>query len=181
MNIMLDGERIYLRLFDIEDVETRMKWMNDKKFREMLNSPYPVSMLSTQKWLNYVTEDKTRIDLAVCLKKNHKLIGYTGFRDIDFINRKAESYTGIGKKDYWGKGLGKEIKILSLKYIFNIYDLNKIYVKVRVDHKTNIELNKKIGFNIDGVLRKEVYSHGEYRDIMVMSLLKSEFYHNQLA
>lgn len=172
---MLKSERVYLRLFDENDIPLRVKWMNDPEVREKLNSPYPVSELSTRLWLQGITNNQSRIDLAICLNETDQTIGYTGFRDIDFINAKAESYTGIGEVEHWGKGYAKESKILALKYIFNRYNINKVYAMIREDHQQSLKLNKSIGYKVDGILREEVFSGGVFHNRIVTSILRDEF------
>ena len=172
---MIMGKRIYLRSFDYKDVPIRTKWMNDPDVREYLNSPYPVSEDSTENWLTNLARDKTRLDLIVCLKDGDIPIGYRGLRDIDYVNRKAEAYGGIGEKRYWGKGYTKEAIVISYRYFFNQYDFNKIYSKIRSDHKKMIEISLSLGYEIDGVLRQDIFSHEKYRDMVVMSIMRNEF------
>jgi len=121
-------------------------------------------------------KDSTRLDFIICLKENDQPIGYTGFRDIDIKNRKAESYTGIGEKLYTGKGYAKESKILALRYIFTYHNMNRIYAKVRSDHKASLELNKSIGYKVEGVMRQDLFSHGEFRDMILTGILAREFF-----
>jgi RimJ/RimL family protein N-acetyltransferase len=173
---MIIGKRVYLRAFDKKDVPIRVQWMNDPAFRTYLNNPFPVSEASTTNWLNKLISDPSRLDLMICVKDGDEPIGYTGYRDIDFVNGRAESYTGLGNKDYHGMGLAKESKILALKYIFNRYNINSVYAKMRPGNEASIGLNKSIGYQVDGVLRSHVYSHGAYRDMMVMSILRGEFF-----
>jgi len=173
---MIVGDRIYLRAFDRKDVAIRAQWMNNPHVRSYLNNPFPVSESSTEAWLAKINSDSSRIDLIICIKENDSPIGYTGYRGIDFVNGKAESYTGIGEIEFHGKGIAKEAKILSLRHIFNRYDINMIYAKMRPENKASVGLNKSIGYQVDGVLRSHVFSKGAYRDMMIMSLLREEFF-----
>ena len=173
---MIIGDRIYLRAFDSKDVALRARWMNDPEVRTYLNNPFPVSESSTESWLARINSDPSRIDLMICLKEDHTPIGYTGYRDIDYINGGAEIYIGIGSKEHWGEGLGTEAKKISINYVFDRYNINVIYAKMRPQNLGSIRLNKKIGFQIDGVLRSHVFSKGAYRDMMIMSLLREEFF-----
>lgn len=173
---MIIGDRIYLRPFEHKDVPIRTKWMNDPDVRKYLNSPYPVSEDSTENWLKNLANDKTRLDLIVCLKDGDMPIGYRGLRDIDYVNLKVEAYVGIGEKKYWGKGYSKESMIISYRYYFNHYGFNKIYSKIRSDHKRMIETCLSYGLKVDGILRQDIFSHGEYRDMVLMSILRDEFF-----
>lgn len=173
---MILGERIYLRAYEEEDVPLKVNWMNDPVVIKMLNSPFPISKIGTKKWLHKLQDDSSRMEFMVCMKDNDEVIGYTGFRDIDRKNKNAESYTGIGNTDYWGRGLGKEIKITALNYIFSIHDMNKIYTQVRAGHDKNLGLNESIGFVKEGVLRQHISYRGEFKDVVVQGVLKDEFY-----
>jgi len=173
---MILGKSVFLRTFDLKHVAIRTKWMNDPEVREYLNSPFPVSEISTQNWLSNMLNDSSKLDFIICLQENERPIGYTGFRNIDLKNQKAESYTGIGEKEFWGYGYAKESKILALRYIFKTYNLNRIYAVVRSDHEISLNLNKSIGYKIDGILRQDVYSKGEFRDMTIMSILAKEFH-----
>ena len=169
-------KRIYLRAFDYMDIPARVGWMNDSDFREYLNSPYPVSEASTRQWLESILADSTKVDLIICLSEADKAIGYVGFRNIDLSNQKAESYMGIGDKGSQGKGYAKEACILSLHYIFERFPLNAIYLKCRLDNTRIIEMSKKVGFELDGIIRSDLYSHGKFRDMAYLTLLRDEFY-----
>ncbi len=82
---------------------------------------------------------------------------------------------GIGNKDYWGKGYAKEVMLLLLNYAFKELGLNRIYSYVWTDNEKMINLNKSVGFKIEGLLRKDIFSHGEYRDRYIMSILKEDY------
>ena len=174
---MIYGKRVHLRAFDVHDIPKRVSWMNDPDFRQYLNAPFPVSEASTRRWLDRLVSDPSRIDLLICLNEGNQVIGYLGFRGIDLQNQKAETYIGIGERAQRGKGYAKEAHILSLSYIFNQYPLNMVYVKCRPENTAVIAMNKSVGFHLDGVIRSDLYSHGGFRDMAYLTLLRDEFHH----
>ncbi|NQS76238.1 MAG: GNAT family N-acetyltransferase [Peptococcaceae bacterium] len=176
---MLTGVHVYLRLMEEKDVMCKVKWINDPEVRKTLNFIYPISEIATKQWLNRVASDTSRKDFIVCLKENDKQIGYAGLLNIDIRNSKAESYMGIGEKDYWGKGYAKEIRKILLEYVFLELALNKVYSYVWTKNEKVINLNKAFGFKIEGNLKQDVFSHGEYRDRLLMSLFKSDYLSNR--
>ncbi len=175
---MLESERIYLRLMEERDIPYKVKWINDPEVRRTLNFDYPISEVGTKQWLNKVALDNSRKDFIVCLKKEDIPIGYGGFLNIDIKNSKAESYMGIGNKDYWGKGYAKEIRRVLLEYAFEDLGLNKVYSYVWSENIKMINLNKSVGFEIEGLLRSDIFSHGQYRDRYIMSILKEDYLNN---
>lgn len=172
---MLLGKNIYLRLMEEKDIPYKVKWINDPEVRRTLNFDYPISEVSTKHWLNKVASDKSRRDFIVCLIENDEPIGYGGLINIDIKNSKAESYMGIGNKNQWGKGLAKEIRKLILQYAFEELCLNRVYAYVWSKNEKMINLNKSVGFKIEGILEEDVFSHGEFRDRVVMSILKKNY------
>lgn len=172
---MLLGDLLYLRLMEEKDIKFKVKWINDPVVRQTLNFDYPISEIGTRHWLSKVTLDESRKDFIVCLKEEHKPIGYAGLLNIDRKNSKAESYIGIGEAEYWGKGFGKEIKKLLLDYSFKELGLNKIYDFVWVMNEKMINLNSSLGYKVEGTLIQDVFSHGEYRDRVIMGILRSDY------
>jgi len=172
---MLNSNNIYIRLMEEKDIPFKVKWINDPVIRHTLNFEYPVSEVSTRKWLNNVASNPTRKDFIVCNIENHEPIGYCGFLGIDQKNSKAESYMGIGDKGSQGRGLGLEIRKTLLDYAFQELNLNKIYAYVWEENEPMIHLNKKVGFQIEGLLRKDIMSHGELRNRYIMGILKEEY------
>lgn len=175
---MLLGDRIYLRLMEERDIPHKVKWINDPEVRRTLDFDYPVSELGTRQWLNRVVLDSSRRDFIVCLRDKDIPIGYGGFLNIDIRNSKAESYMGIGDKDYWGKGYAKEIREVLLDYAFQELGLNKVYSYVWAGNEKMVNVNKKFGFEIEGLLKADVFSHGEYRDRYIMSILRKHYLRN---
>lgn len=176
---MLTGERIYLRLMEAKDVAYKVRWVNDPDVNKTLALGYPISEIGTLQWLESVASDKTRRDFIVCLIENDMPIGFGGFIDIDTKNSKAETYMSVGHKDYWGKGYAGDIRNTLLEYAFKELGINRIYTYVWSENEKMLNLNKKAGFTTEGLLREDIFSHGEFRSSYIMSLLKSEYLNQQ--
>lgn len=172
---MLREEKIYIRLMEDKDVPYKVKWINDPEIRHTLNFEYPISEIGTRKWLQSVSGNPSRKDFIVCSIENDKPIGYCGLIGIDYKNGKAESYMGIGEKTLHGKGIGFEIRKILLDYAFYELDLNKVYAYVWEKNMAMVKLNEKVGFQIEGLLRQDILSHGERRDRYIMGILKNEY------
>ena len=172
---MLVGERVYLRLMEERDIPYKVKWVNNPQVRATLNFDYPISEVGTRQWLNKVASDNSRRDFIACLIENDIPIGYGGLLKIDLRNSKAESYLGIGEVEYWGKGYANEIRKLILDYAFHELALNKVYSYVWDKNEKMINLNKRAGFSIEGHLRHDIFSHGEFRDRVIMGILRKDY------
>lgn len=179
---MIEGERVYLRMMEMEDVPYKVHWVNDPEVRKSLLFPnFPVSKAATQNWLAKAALDPSRKDLMICLKSDDSAIGFAGLKGIDIKNWKAESYLCIGVKEYWGKGLGYEVKKLILDYGFNELGLNKIYSYHLADNAAMIRINLKLGGMREGVMREDVFSGGVFLDRVIVSVLKKDFYQTKYS
>jgi RimJ/RimL family protein N-acetyltransferase len=171
---MIESGNIYLRPMEIEDVPYKVRWINDPDVRRTLNFDYPISKVATEQWLRKVATDSSRKDFIACLKSNNIPIGYGGFLHIDYKNLKAESYMGIGAKEYWGSGNGYQLKKALLVYAFDHLRLNRVYSYHLTDNKPMIKINLKLGGKEEGIVREDVYSNGALRDRILLSVLKDE-------
>lgn len=172
---MLRGKNTYIRLMEENDVHYKVKWFNDDEVRKTLNVDFPISEIGTKKWLHQVVQNPARKDFIICSTFDDKPIGYVGLVNIDLKNRKAESYLGIGDKSYWGKGHASEARRLILDYAFDELALNRVYSYVWSENLAMQHINEKVGFKREGILRSDIYYKGEYRDKILMSILKSEY------
>lgn len=172
---MLVGKRLYLRLIEERDIPHKVRWINDPEVRATLNFDYPISEVGTRQWLYKIASDRSRREFIICLKDCDEQIGYAGLLDIDRRNSKAELYMGIGERDHWGKGYATEARELQLQYGFVELGLNRLYAFNWVHNEKVLALNKKFGFRVEGTLRQDVFSHGEFRDRLIMGLLKTDY------
>lgn len=83
---------------------------------------------------------------------------------------------GIGiKKDHRGKGYaGEAIRIL-LNYYFTELDYQKVNVKIYSFNEESIKLHEKLGFTLEGRLRRSFFAMGTHHDILCYGLTKEEF------
>lgn len=104
------------------------------------------------------------------------MIGYCSIINIDLRNQKADlGGTIIGDPIYRGKGYGKEAQIMMLKYCFEELPLHKVYGYSLADHKITERMMLSLGFQIDGVLRDEVFKNGEFKSLTIYSILRNEY------
>lgn len=88
----------------------------------------------------------------------------------DRYKHKAELGICISK-DFWGIGLGEQV----IKYLIEWAKSNgittKITLTVRTDNIRAISLYKRLGFEIEGTLRNDIYINNIYYDSYAMGLI----------
>jgi len=99
-------------------------------------------------------------------------VGVIGAEKVESNAKKLEMKKFIGNLNFRGKGIGKKATFLFLYYVFMILNFNKVYIYSIDTNITNINLNSKFGFGLEGILYEEVYLNGQFMDVLRMSLLK---------
>ena len=167
--INLTAERLRLRPFEKGDVETARSWVNDPETAFQVIRFLPVSSAEQEEWYHNIVRDRKRVIFAIELLDNDAYIGNTGLNNIDFYHRKAEFWIYIGDKNAQAKGYGTEATGLMVRYALESLNLLKIYLRVLQENERAVKVYKKIGFEIEGRLKYDVYLCGKYRDILLMA------------
>lgn len=172
---MLKGKRCYLRLLSQADLPNRVEWINDEENIQTLLFDWPTSLEKTTKWYQAVLLDNAKLHFSIVDNQTDTLIGMTGLLNIDRINHIAQLYITIGNKDYRGQRLPDEVIPLVLEYGFTELEMKKIYLYTLPNNERARHVYERSGFQIDGILRQQVYCRGKQQDLYVQSILKEEF------
>ena len=87
----------------------------------------------------------------------------------------AELGIVIGKKHQWGKGYATEAMQLLVAYGFEQLNLHLLYLTVMASNERAAGIYERVGFRHEGRLRHRIYRDGTYRDLLSMSILRSEW------
>lgn len=172
---MLSTERLVLKLMEQADETDIIRWRNDREVTESLFSSRGITISEHRNWFDSYVKSGNRIEFMVIKKDDGKKIGTIGLSNIDHRNQKAEYGILLGEKDEWGKGYAKEASIAIINYGFEELNLMKIYLRVFKDNTAAVNLYKKLGFVEEGILRKEYYKNGRFKDVLPMSVLREEW------
>ena len=175
---MIVGKPIRLRAIEREDLPSFVQWLNDPEVREGLAAYLPMSMAREERWFEDMLKrppEEQPFAMDVNIQENWVLIGSIGFRDFNWVARKAEIGIMIGDKSHWNKGYGTEAMRLMLQHGFETLNLHRIYLKVFANNPRAVRSYEKAGFVLEGRLREAHYAHGAYIDDLIMSMLRPEW------
>jgi diamine N-acetyltransferase len=181
---MIVGERIRLRRDERTDIPKFVAWLNDPEVRRYLSVDMPISLANEEQWFEKMLklpapEQPFAIEIRqACPEKETEewqTIGNCSFMNVDHTTHSAEVGLFIGDKSCWNKGYGTEVMRLLLHFGFGTLNLNRIFLRVDEANKGGIRTYEKAGFVQEGRLRKAVYQDGQYRDLLFMSVIRSEW------
>ena len=181
---MIYGDRIRFRAVEHDDLPTFQKYVNDPEVTAGLGIYLPLSILDEEDWFAGVRKhppDERNLVIEIrhpnpeTGEDTWKMIGGTGFFNLDKRVRCAEFGIMIGDKTCWDQGYGAEAVRLLCRHGFSTLNLNRIYLRVLETNPRAIRAYEKAGFTHEGRQRQAWYKDGRYYDFLVMSILKEEY------
>lgn len=174
----ITGERVALREFRQEDISAIRSWVTDIETTRMLGGAYlrPQTWEQSERYLSSLLEgDAGGWNFVIADKQSLRYLGQCSLMMVDNTARHAE-LAAVMCPACQGQGLGQEGIRLMLAFAFDQMNLNRVYLKVRADNARAVRCYEKCSFQHEGTLRSHVFADGEYKDVLLMGVLRSEFY-----
>jgi RimJ/RimL family protein N-acetyltransferase len=176
---MIYNDRIRLRADERSDLPLFVEWLNDPEVREGISSYLPFSQAIEEQWYEHMLklpreEHPFGIDIRTG-DGGWRLIGNCSMFEFNWRCRSAEVGIFIGDKSCWNQGYGTDVMRLILKHGFETLNLNRIYLHVFANNPRAIRCYEKVGFIHEGRLRQAEFKNNQYVDMLVMSVLHSEY------
>jgi RimJ/RimL family protein N-acetyltransferase len=177
MKNLLSSEDIKLSAIKEHDLDTILEWFDDYEFLtyfDMLPA-VPQTKIQVNEMLDYFMKPKDKAIFAIRHKASNKIIGITGFDDIQWNNGTATLFIGIGDKEHTGKGFGKEALKMLIDFGFYEFNLHRIQLNVIAYNQRAIGLYESLGFVKEGSYREFINRGGKRVDLYLYGLLKHEW------
>ena len=175
---MIISETVRLRAIERQDLPLFVAWLNDPEVRQHLLVNIPLSQAQEDGWFDRMLArplEEQPLGIEVRTPEGWRLVGNCSFFDLDWRNRCCELGIFIGDKEYWSRGYGTQVMRLMLKYGFNTLNLNRVYLRVYESNPRGIKCYEKAGFRHEGRLRQAIFQDGRYIDLLMMSVIRSEW------
>jgi len=135
-----------------------------------------VNMAKLEKQYDEWVKDEKELRFIVELIDSKEAIGIARLRRQDWGNVKtAEVGTYIGKKELWGKGLGRQITVALLEMSFNQLNVERCEAwSVEYNHRAHKAL-EACGFKKGGAMRQAAFVNGRKWDGFHFDILRDEY------
>lgn len=178
--MILEGEKVALRPMEPEEVSLIHAWANNPDVLPFWYGEKKTLDQIKGDWKHHYFSDNNPYSgrcFAILLGKNPvgKPIGMINYNRIDRISRSVDIDMIIGQAKNWGQGYGSDALKTFARYLFERFDLNRIWLGAYVYNKRAIKAYEKAGFKREGVLREDALVAGKFVDTVVLSLLQREF------
>lgn len=107
-------------------------------------------------------------------------VGLVELVEIDLIHRRAE-FQIIIAPEWQHRGYAASAARLVMAYAFDVLNLYKLYLVVDTENVHAIRLYTQLGFQEEGLLRREFFVNGSYHDASRMCIFQDEYRGMQIA
>jgi len=101
-----------------------------------------------------------------------RFVGIVGAENIDAVHRKLEMKKLVGAPALQGKGIGTRATFAFLYHAFRVRGMHKVYVHSRDTNVRNLNLNSRLGFELEGIFLEEFRVGERQVDVVRMGLLE---------
>jgi len=171
---ILTDDRIALRPFDAGDVDAVFAACQDAAIQRWTRVPVPYRMEDAEQFIgNFVGQqwrDGDGYHAAAVDRGSGNLLGACALMILD---RSAE----VAEAGYWvdpahrGRGVASAALELLSSWAFGELGLARIELHVDPRNEASIAVGRRVGFEIEGTLRRRVRRLGEQRDLLMMARL----------
>lgn len=173
----LETKRLVLRPFTLADAPEVQRLAGDKEIaKTTLNIPHPYEDGVAEVWIETHLERIKRgelVNFAIVLRKSRSLMGVVAL-NLNQAHASAEMGYWIGVP-YWNNGYITEAAHAALRYGFETLNLNRIHAGYMENNPASGRVMEKIGMRYEGRLRKHLCKWGEFYDLLLYGILRSEY------
>jgi RimJ/RimL family protein N-acetyltransferase len=174
---MLQGVRVLLRSISRDDLPKLWAFNNDLAV-ELAGGgdpPLPQSLARLQAEFDQEAAKGGRDATKFTIEVDGKCIGSCALFNANATAQTCELGIGIGDKDYWGRGYGRESIRLLLRYAFRYLNCRKVWLRVHGANERAVRAYLACGFVEEGRQRAHVWSNGAYDDLLLMGIHREEW------
>lgn len=165
--------KIYFNQLKKKHLESVRGWRNSLDVKKYMYTEPDISKQQQISWYKKISSQQNSKYWIINVDGND--LGLVCLTDIDHYHKKCSWAYYLGDPKSRGKGIGKQIELNILKYVFEKINFNKLSCEVFSFNKKVILIHQKFGSKIEGVLREHVFKNNQFHDVVIMSILKKEW------
>ena len=170
--MVLEFGEFMIRDLDIDDAPSIARHADNpgiaRALRDLFPSPY--SIADAVEFIAKFGTAEPRTVFAIATAE--EAFGIMGFFPGQDVNRfSAEIGYWIGES-YWGRGVMTRAVEIFTEYVFNNFEINRLYAGVFSSNPVSGRVLEKAGYKCEGTHRAHVFKNGEILDELVYARLR---------
>ncbi len=171
------GRLVRLTGLERQDARIFASWHNDAGFLRLMDAQAarPRTEDEILREFEDWQKDPKIAAFGVRLLDSEELLAVIMLEGILYQHGVAWLGVGIGNRERWGKGYGREAITLLLRHGFHELNLHRVQLTVFEYNERAIALYEKLGFRREGVFREFLLREGRRYDMYLYGLLREEW------
>ena len=176
--VFLEGEIVTLRPIEKEDLEFIQRCMNDPRIWRPALDINPMNRQVSEEFFVNVLSDPDGVTCLVC--DDEEPVGLISLSESQY-GPDETSRARSTELDYWiaperhDNGYGSDAAERMIQYAFEDRNLRRITSRPGSFNEGSQALLESLGFEHEGTLREASWYRGEYYDILIYGLLRTDW------
>ncbi|MCC3603264.1 MAG: GNAT family N-acetyltransferase [Microcoleus sp. PH2017_29_MFU_D_A] len=174
----IETERLLLRKITLNDASDMFEYASNPEVSEYTMWSTHTSIEDTKYFLKSLTKmykRKELVDWGIVHKAEKKFIGTCGYVEWSMTHSRAEIGYALSAR-YWREGYMSEAVNAIIEFGFREMLLNRIVGRCEVNNIASVRVMEKVGMQLEGILRQQLFVKGRYWDLKIYSILREEFF-----
>lgn len=173
----MDSKYIYIRESSFDDCKYFAQWEVKDNVTEFFTMDEGRTYEDAVVDYIHCKEDSTENMYTICLREGNRPIGKIYLTKIDNRTDSMDiTRIYIAEDKDRNHGYGYEALKLMLDFAFINMHMERVTLDFMKANKKAEHIYEKIGFTKEGVMRNSGKKNGKYVDLVLMSMLRSEYY-----
>ncbi|MEL7648798.1 MAG: GNAT family protein [Sedimentibacter sp.] len=173
-DIMINGEKLIIRRSKKSDAKDLVDYINsvagETDYLSFGVGEFGMTVQQEEDFIENTSKKENALSLIAEI--NGKVVA-----NLNFSGGARRRVSHVGEfgisvqKEYWGHGIGEELIRYLIDWCKSSGTIRKINLRARTDNARGIRLYKKLGFEEEGVLKRDLMVDGIFYDSLCMGLL----------
>jgi ribosomal-protein-alanine N-acetyltransferase len=175
--LRLETPRTILREYNLDDADDCERYTRDPEVcRYMIWGPNGPG--ETQAFLEQAVRDRRAnerkvFEFALVHRRDNRVAGGVGTR-ITNVEQREGDLGYVLRRNLWGQGIATEAARAVLDFAFDALGLHRVWATADPENVASVRVLEKLGMRREGLLRRNIFVRGAFRDSAVYAILDDE-------
>lgn len=172
---MLIGTTCRLRAVTEQDLERLRLWRTSNDIRPYFTDKWLYSPIEQKSWFESMSAD-SRQRFLIAEDSAGAAYGIVNVQSINYQHGTATVGWYFVREN--GRDLGRltqHAAVLLLDYVFIELGIRKIYADILATNERALKFNSRLGFEVEGTQKAQVYHMGSYVDLVWQAVFKDKY------
>lgn len=165
---------VSLRLIQQDDLPQVMGWRMLPEITQYMYTDPILDDRAQQRWFEHVSSSNNDLVWIIELDDG-RAVGLLSVSGIDRKNSRCSWAYYIAEESGRGKGLAKPLECNIADFVFDRLGLHKLCCEVFSINDRVVDLHKRFGSKVEGVLREHIRKGDQVFDVVQMGLLRLDW------